>query len=147
MINVITMETRRRESCNPRKTSDSSGRMVHAGRNAKEILIPKIFVTALGDYTRNVGYKTDSITYEYETHSLDYDRVIRLFADVIDVMERDLRIAYIIHKKCCENCGDLIGVKNNAASRLVELVIDPRAKSGTSPAARCSRCNTTRWSR
>ena len=38
------------------------GRMVHAGRNAKEILIPKISVTGLGDYTRNVGYKTGSIT-------------------------------------------------------------------------------------
>ena len=38
--------------------------MVRAGRNAKEILIPKISVTGLGDYTRNVGYKTGSITYE-----------------------------------------------------------------------------------
>ena len=31
--------------------------MVRAGRNAKEILIPKISVTGLGDYTLNVGYK------------------------------------------------------------------------------------------
>ena len=36
----------------------SGGKMVRAGRNAKEILIPKIEVTGLGDYTRNVGYKT-----------------------------------------------------------------------------------------
>lgn len=42
---------------------NSGGRMVRAGRNAKEILIPKISVTGLGDYTRNVGYKTGSITY------------------------------------------------------------------------------------
>lgn len=41
---------------------NSGGRMVRAGRNAKEILIPKISVTGLGDYTRNVGYKTGSIT-------------------------------------------------------------------------------------
>ena len=34
--------------------------MVRAGRNAKEILIPKIEITGLGDYTRNVGYKTGS---------------------------------------------------------------------------------------
>lgn len=66
---------------------NSGGRMVRAGRNAKEILIPKISVTGLGDYTRNVGYKTGSITYEYETHSFDYDRAIRLFADVTDVEE------------------------------------------------------------
>ena len=64
---------------------NSGGRMVRAGRNAKEILIPKISVTGLGDYTRNVGYKTGSITYEYETHSFGYDRAIRLFADVMDV--------------------------------------------------------------
>ena len=55
---------------------NSGGRMVRAGRNAKEILIPKISVTGLGDYTRNVGYKTGSITYEYETHSFGYDRAI-----------------------------------------------------------------------
>ena len=66
---------------------NSGGRMVRAGRNAKEILIPKISVTGLGDYTRNVGYKTGSITYEYDTHSFGYDRAIRLFADVIDVEE------------------------------------------------------------
>lgn len=64
---------------------DSGGRMVRAGRNAKEILISKISVAGLGDYTRNVGYKTGSITYEYETHSFGYDRAIRLFADVMDV--------------------------------------------------------------
>lgn len=65
---------------------NSGGRMVRAGRNAKEILILKISVTGLGDYTRNVGYKTGSITYEYKTHSFGYDRAIRLFADVMDVL-------------------------------------------------------------
>lgn len=29
--------------------------MARAGRNAKEIMIPKISVSGLGDYTRNVG--------------------------------------------------------------------------------------------
>ena len=66
---------------------NSGRRMVRAGHNAKEILIPKISVTGLGDYTRNVGYKTGSITYEYETHSFGYDRAIRLFADVMDMEE------------------------------------------------------------
>ena len=55
---------------------NSGGRMVRAGRNAKEILIPKISVTGLEDYTRNVGYKTGSITWAYETHTFAYDRAI-----------------------------------------------------------------------
>ena len=40
---------------------NSGLRMVRASHNAKEILIPKISVTGLGDYTRNVGYKTGGI--------------------------------------------------------------------------------------
>lgn len=36
---------------------NSGRRMVRAGHNAKEILIPKISVTGLGDYTRNVSSK------------------------------------------------------------------------------------------
>lgn len=65
----------------------SGARMVRAGRDAKEIMIPKIEVTGLGDYTRNVGYKTSSITYEYETKTFNYDRGIKLLADVMDVEE------------------------------------------------------------
>ena len=48
---------------------NSGQNMVRAGRNAKEIMIPKISVTGLGDYSRN------------------YDRGIKLMADVMDVEE------------------------------------------------------------
>ena len=65
----------------------SGGRMVRAGRNAKEIMIPKISVSGLGDYTRNVGYKTGSISFDYETKTFNYDRGIKLLADVMDVEE------------------------------------------------------------
>lgn len=41
----------------------------------------------LGGYTRNMGYKTGSITYEFETKTFNYDRGIRLLADVMDVEE------------------------------------------------------------
>ena len=34
---------------------NSPARMARAGRNAKEIMILKISVTGVGDYTRNVG--------------------------------------------------------------------------------------------
>ncbi len=66
---------------------NSSRRMARAGRNAKEIMVPKIEVTGLGDYTRNVGYKTGSTTYEFETKTFNYDRGIKLLADVMDVEE------------------------------------------------------------
>lgn len=59
---------------------NSPRRMARAGRNAKEIMVPKIEVTGLGDYTRNVGYKTVSITYEFEAKAFNYDRGIRLLA-------------------------------------------------------------------
>lgn len=74
----------------------SSGRrMVRAGHNAKEILIPKISVTGLGNYTRNVGYKTGAITYEFETKTFNYDRGIRLFADVMDVEEAGINDCFV----------------------------------------------------
>lgn len=74
----------------------SSGRrMVRAGHNAKEILIPKISVTGLGNYTRNVGYKTGAITYEFETKTFNYDRGIRLFADVMDVEEAGVNDCFV----------------------------------------------------
>lgn len=60
---------------------------MRAGRNAKEVMIPKISVVGLGDYTRNAGYKTGGITYEFGTKQFNYDRVIRPMADVIDVGE------------------------------------------------------------
>ena len=70
-------------------------RVARAGHNAKEILIPKISVTGLGDYTRNVGYKTGAITYEFETKTFNYDRGIRLFADVMDVEEAGVNDRFV----------------------------------------------------
>ena len=57
-------------------------RQAHGLRRAQYHKDPilKIFATGLGDYTHNVGYKTGSITNEYETHSFDYIRAIRLFS-------------------------------------------------------------------
>ena len=52
---------------------NSPARLARAGRNAKEIMIPKIAVSGLGDYTRNVGYKTGSINYAFETKTFNYD--------------------------------------------------------------------------
>lgn len=65
----------------------SGERMVRAGRNAKEVMIPKISVSGLGDYTRNDGYKTGSITFDYEAKTFSYDLGIKLLADVVNVEE------------------------------------------------------------
>ncbi len=46
--------------------------MVRVRHNAKEIMIPKIQVTGWGGYIRNVGYKTDSVTYKFETKTFKY---------------------------------------------------------------------------
>lgn len=74
---------------------NSGRRMVRAGRNAKEIMVPKISVSGLGNYTRNEGYKTGSITYEFETKTFNYDRGIRLLADVMDVEEAGVMDCFV----------------------------------------------------
>lgn len=48
------------------------------GRNVKEVVIPKIQIAGLGDYTRNVKYKTGSITHEFETKTFNCNRDILL---------------------------------------------------------------------
>ena len=66
---------------------NSGRRMVRAGHNAREIMIPKISVSGLGDYTRDEGYKTGSINFEYQTRQMNYDRGVKITADVMDVEE------------------------------------------------------------
>lgn len=63
---------------------NSPARLARAGKHAKEIMMPKIEVSGLGNYTRNVGYKTGSIGLSYETKTFNYDRGIKLLADVMD---------------------------------------------------------------
>lgn len=74
---------------------DSGRRMVRAGRNAKEVLVPKISVTGLGDYTRSVGHRTGALSYEFEAETSRHDRGIRLFADVMDVEETGVNDCFV----------------------------------------------------
>ena len=74
---------------------NSGRRTVRAGHNAREVMVPKISVTGLGDYTRNVGYRTGAITYEFETKTFNYDRGVRLFADVMDVEEAGVNDCFV----------------------------------------------------
>lgn len=76
---AVLDEVYKRAACST--CPNSSKRMARAGRNAKEVMVPKIEVTGLGDYARNVGYKIGSITYEFETKTFNYDRRIKLLVD------------------------------------------------------------------
>ena len=44
-------------------------------------------MTGFGDYTRNVGYKTEPITYEFETKPFYFGCDIKLFADIVSVID------------------------------------------------------------
>ena len=59
---------------------NSPARLARAGKHAKEIMMPRIEVSGLGNSTRYVGYKTGSIGLSYETKTFNYD-VIRLEAN------------------------------------------------------------------
>ena len=50
--------------------------LIRAGNSAGEVLIPKITLDALGDYSRANGYPSGDITFEWETHTFSYDRAI-----------------------------------------------------------------------
>lgn len=74
---------------------NSPANMVRAGRGAKEILVPKMTVTGLANYTRNEGYKNGTISLEYETKTFNYDRGIKLTADAMDVEESGIEDCFV----------------------------------------------------
>jgi hypothetical protein len=55
--------------------------LIRAGNSAGEVLIPKITLDALGDYSRANGYPSGDITFEWETHTFSYDRAIEFTLD------------------------------------------------------------------
>ena len=63
---------------------DMNGALVKAGANANEIIIPKLSMDGLGDYSRNSGYTDGNITLNNETVKFNYERGRRLKTDAID---------------------------------------------------------------
>lgn len=53
---------------------DGDPALVQAGANTNEIVIPKIEMQGLGDYSRNDGYPKGDVTLSYETVKFNYDR-------------------------------------------------------------------------
>ena len=72
-------------------TSDAS--MVRMGNNAKEIIVPKMDMDGLKNYTRNSGYTAGDVKLEWETRSFNYDRGIKFLVDAMD-NEETIEIAF-----------------------------------------------------
>lgn len=65
---------------------DSDPSLAELGRNAGEMMIPKMSMDGLGNYDRNNGYPAGSVTFELETRKCDYERG-RMFT--IDAMDNE----------------------------------------------------------
>jgi len=70
-------------------TSDLDGNpeLVRQGANANELVIPKLSMQGLGDYSRNSGYVTGDVTLTYETVSCNFDRGRMFTVDNMDNQE------------------------------------------------------------
>lgn len=66
---------------------DGDNSLVRMGANANEILIPKMSMDGLADYGRNTGYVKGSVTFEYETKKIEYDRGRKFSVDALDEAE------------------------------------------------------------
>ena len=53
---------------------DADSTLVQAGANANEIIIPKLSMDGLGDYSRNDGYVNGDVTLTNETVTFNYER-------------------------------------------------------------------------
>lgn len=53
---------------------DADSTLVQAGANANEIVIPKMSMDGLADYSRNSGYVTGDVTLTHETVQFNYER-------------------------------------------------------------------------
>lgn len=63
---------------------DGDNSLVQAGSNAHEIVIPKISMDGLGDYSRNGGYVDGDVTFTNETVAFNYDRGRAFTVDAMD---------------------------------------------------------------
>ena len=63
---------------------DGDASLVQAGRNTNEIVIPKMSLDGLADYSRNSGYTKGNVTLTYETVKFNYDRGRKFVVDAMD---------------------------------------------------------------
>lgn len=58
--------------------------LIRMGNNTHEILIPKMDMDGLGDYSRTDGYVSGSANLEWQTKTFDYDRGRKFSVDAMD---------------------------------------------------------------
>ena len=63
---------------------DMSNKLVQAGKNANEIIIPILEMDGLGDFDRKSGYLAGDIKLTSETKKFNYERGRKLQTDMID---------------------------------------------------------------
>lgn len=63
---------------------DMDSTLVKAGANANEIVIPKMTMDGLGDYSRSSGYVQGDVTLTNETVAFNYDRGRKFSVDAMD---------------------------------------------------------------
>lgn len=70
-------------------TSDLDGNpeLVRQGANANELIIPKLSMQGLGDYSRNSGYVDGDVTLTNETVACNFDRGRMFTVDTMDNLE------------------------------------------------------------
>lgn len=66
---------------------DGNPELVQAGANADELIIPKIDMQGLGEYSRNSGYAAGDVTLTNETVRCDFDRGRMFTVDSMDNVE------------------------------------------------------------
>lgn len=66
---------------------DGPNELVQQGANANEILIPKMSMQGLADYSKTTGYVAGDVTLEYETKKCTYDRGRMFTVDAMDNIE------------------------------------------------------------
>lgn len=66
---------------------DGNPDLVRAGANANELIVPKISMQGLGDYSRNSGYVSGDVTLTNETVQCNFDRGRMFTVDTMDNME------------------------------------------------------------
>lgn len=71
------------------KTSmlDIDGKLVQAGANANQIIVPKYSMDGLADYSRNSGYVNGDVTVTHEVVEFNYDRGRKFTVDAMDNAE------------------------------------------------------------
>lgn len=63
---------------------DGDTSLVRAGANTNEIVIPKLSMDGLADYSRNSGYVSGNVTLTNETVQFNYDRGRKFTVDAMD---------------------------------------------------------------